>query len=319
MQVLKLKQPDPETIITRNRFVLNHIFPIYIRDTKDPNSFILTFYCRQDYDDSYIFLEIMLTESIPEINIKNLSENFLNENFGKFTDKYKTLIEEAKESEQKYVTDLHFIENKEFKTYFSCFGVRAIDSRHNRYLDLFIPRDNFIRIRKFLKTIDIYGIRESDIQEIFFSSKYHNIKFYNITKIVFDASEYYDQDSKYLEEHHKFGVMKRIISHYTMYSEVEKFRMNVASFYPINQNDKLLKPLHYSIYEPTYSKDYMIIDSFLGNEYLYIIYDINWNKKEKKSCLYALKLTPEQYMTTVFVNTNSIFERSTITNGSIND
>ena len=175
------------------------------------------------------------------------------------------------------------------------------------------------RIRKFFKTIDIYGIRESDIQEIFFSSKYHNIKFYNITKIVFDASEYYDQDSKYLEEHHKFGVMKRIISHYTMYSEVEKFRMNVASFYPINQNDKLLKPLHYSIYEPTYSKDYMIIDSFLGNEYLYIIYDINWNKKEKKSCLYALKLTPEQYMTTVFVNTNSIFERSTITNGSIND
>ena len=310
MEILKVSFPKNEMIVTRNRFIVNHIFPLYIRNTKDKDKFVLTFYCRQDYDDSVIFLEMMLIENnyIKNTKYKKSKINIDNKE-NHIPEKYKSLIEECKESSKRYVTDLYLKESEDYSNYFYSFCVKSIDSKHVSVLDIYFPRDNFIRVRKYLKELDHYfGKPEDFSEEIFFSSKYHNLKFYNITKIIDDGTK--KEEKIYYNE--KFTVCT---SHFTMYSEITKFRMNCVSLFPKREMEllkkyKLRNPLHHSIYDATYSKDYCATDYFLGEKYLYIIYDPYYpNLKPDNMGLYVLRLLPEQFIITAFANKDFIFEK----------
>ena len=310
MVVQRVNEPDPSTVVTRNRFIINDIIPLYLRNTKMENRFILTFHCKEDHDDKYIFLEIMMIIH-DKILKKNFQESFLNIESKKFSEQTKNLalIEEAKISEDRYVTDLHMEEDDNYRAYFHSVAVKAIDHRHNKVLDLYIPRDNFIKIQKFLKDID-EGINENKIIRTFFSPIYHNLKFYDITRIDTEGTLYSEKPVQMIVNggHIYF-------THYTMYSEIEKFRLNCISISKLPK-EQLMNPMHECNYIPNFGDDFCVTDFFKSKNFLYIIYD-PLSSKDRSELenytsypLYVLKLTPRQYMATAFGDPDFIFEKS---------
>lgn len=287
MQVTNIRIPEKESIIARSKFIINRLIPIAIRNFSN-NNYIILFIAHQDYDDSYIYLQMGIsTDSNNEniyldshsLNINNIDKD---KNFTK-KDSYNSIIKGMNKSNV-YGIDINIQESKDFPLYFHSIAVRSVDNNHFALLDIFYNTDNFIKLKLFMYWL--YKLDNSESYMNIFSDKteYFKIEIVNIETVKLNATKV--EGNKYT-------------SNYTMHCGPSEYNFNYIDI--IDCNKRLSVHLDKSIYDPTYCNNFYVNEFFLFDKYLYVIY------KDFKG-VKALRLTHNNINKTNFVNRYYIFE-----------
>lgn len=315
MVVKKIQEPSQEQIVSRNKYIVNDIYPISLKATPiELDKFIILFQCHQDYDDSYIYIQamfIMENEFIDKeffnkhpLNVENISRNDITKNT------YAELLSKLQPNGSNlYICDLKMDIYEDNPTYYHATAIRPIDQKHASILDLCIPRDNFVKISLYYDSIvnrpfSFIMDNHKSHEFIFSNPKLHNIEFVKIEEVKLDATRTF------------LGNESLFISHYTMHCGPSEFKMNypvgcVASI--INDDgDEIIPPLKIaldkSLFDPLYSNDIVIEFMFIQNDFLYILYEEKSIIDNSFKKMYLLRLTKDLYDKTNFVNPKNIFE-----------
>ena len=294
MVLYKVTPPQEENIVTRNKFVVDSILPIGIKAGYIKNTYLILFIAYQDYDESYIYLQLLTaTESALENEfIKNNDFNLANIDPNSERGKsYNELISRMTR-ENIYGTDFYMNIDKDFPMLYKSFAVRGIDQNHCSVMDVYFTRDNFIKIRLYLDKLSNIPIDKKlqHFEMIFTDNKFTNIEFVNIEKLKYDATAIVENDNIYY------------ISHYTMWCGPSKYTMNFISPEDNKHTKNLLSnPLALKLYTSFYNKDfvveYVIVNDDGSGIIIYQDYsEIDGSWKSTK----ALKLTKEQMDQTNF-------------------
>lgn len=305
MVLYKVEPPKEESIVTRNKFVVDSILPIGIKAGPIKNTYFILFIAYQDYDESYIYLQLLTaTENAFENEfIKDNSFNIAN--IDPNTEKgkaYNELISKMN-GENLFGTDFVMKQNEEFPMLYKSIAVRGIDKTHCSVLDVNYTRDNYIKLRLYLDKLSNIPLDKNlqNFETIFTNTKYNNIEFVDIEKIKYDATTIVNGDNSYL------------ISHYTMWCGPSKYSMNYITGKDADINhsvSKLSNPLAFDLYNSFYTKDFIVTDIIANNDGSGIIIyqeysEINGSWKSTK----ALKLTKELMDQTNFIDPyNKIFK-----------
>ena len=304
MVLVKLGLPKEENIVTRNKFIVNKIVPIAIRETNIENQFIILFAASQDYDDSYVFLQILVnTEN--ELDLEYLKNHNLN--IFRFKDK-KVYNENNKEfasylqiiskmtSSNVYGTDLRMEESKDHPFYYHCVAVRAIDKSHASLLDLYFTTDNFVKTNIYLNRIISIPFNKYIHEEIFQNKKFNNVEMVGVETVKIDGTKTVNH-----------LTVSYYTTHYTMNCGPSKY---VFNWLTVGSDKNILKnPLDSSLYDSFYKDHFDAKESFLDNKYCYLIYEekspIDGSFKKIK----VLRLKPELVEKTNIVDYENIFLR----------
>lgn len=294
MQIAKLGLPLNEFVVSKNKFVANHIFPIAIKSTAKNDMFLLLFYTYQDFDDSVAFFQLMVHVDNPfdQEYLFNHHMHIKNTSMSPEREKMYTEYISKLNTENIYASDFDFVEDKEHKNYYHSVGIRGIDNSHAAWLDIYLPRNVYIKIRLYLdKFINTKGAHEF----IFLSPKYNNLKFESIEQIKYDATSTFELHDKLVN-----------ISHYTMHCGPTKFVMNLVT--PIDDNhinSALRNPLDINLYMSFYKDHTYITDIIVDKEYVYLLYEELYDVDNKTfKAVYALKIPTDLINTTNFVDCN---------------
>lgn len=304
MQLLKIGLPDDNSIVARNRFVLNRVYPIAIQPTDDTSNFVILFAGFQDYDETYMYFQAMVTcRNISEVeyfnkndlNIKNLNEKDTSPKMQEKVKAYKAITNDITSSNL-FITDFNMKEDKEFSFYYHAIGVCAIDKSHARLLDLYFPRDNFIKLTLYFKKITEAPSVKYRHENIFRDQKYRNIEYVLIETVKDDATCVVDTEL--------VGISK-YITHYEMHCGPSKYIMN---FLVVDRNDRVIaNPLDTKMYQTFYGNHFNVSEYFEFDNDLFIIYhefSLVDNSFKKTS---ALRLKKELADKTNFINRDFIF------------
>lgn len=312
MVLKKINPPNEEQIVTRNKFIVNDIFPIAIQATPiELNKFIILFQAHQDYDDSFIYIQIMVQAENDFIDKEFFVRHPLNmdniKNNKDIQKIYNNMISKMN-GNNLYISDLKMTECESQPMYFQSCGIKVIDNTHASVLDLYIPRDNYVKIMLYLDTIQnrpfsffLDGV--TNHEAIFSCPKFHNIEFVRVETVKLDGTRHFE------------GNKSLFTSHYTMHCGPSKYVMNWnvgAVCNTVNGEGEevvppLINPMDKSLYDPFYSNDYFVDFLFIDNEILHVLYEerspIDYSFKKMK----LLKLTKDLYDKTNFVNFGKIF------------
>lgn len=298
MVLVKIGLPKDENIVSRNKFVVNKIFPIAIRNTTVEDQYIILFIAYQDYDNSFLYFQMMVKSENAfdhtylenhELNIKR----FQNNQNDKSLEAYQKLIAQITPNNV-YATDFTMIGDPNYPLYFRSTSVRAIDNTHASLVDMYFTIDNFAKIKiylnRFVNNPNIKALHE----EIFNDQKYHNFELVNIETVKMDCTKI---ESAYEN-------MDFYTTHYTMNCGPSTHQMN---WIIVESRERPLKlPLDKNLYDSFYEFHYKVKDVFLQDEDLYIVYMdsyVNGNYKKTK----LLKLNKELTNKTNFKDPLNIF------------
>lgn len=311
MVLVKLGLPKEENIVTRNKFITNKIIPIAIRNTNVNDQFIILFVAFQDYDDSYIFLQLLVKAENQfdymylknhNLNISQFSENKdLNSKEQTRLEAYKQFIDKMNNTNV-YATDLQTNKDINYPLYYHFSGVKAIDKSHASVLDIYLPIDNFIKIKVYLNRMISKPFELMFHESVFSDEKFHNIEIVNIETVKLDCTKCVDRTLS-------LGINKvnnaEYTTHYTMNCGPSKFVLN---FTVVSIRDKIIKfPLDANLYDTFYSTHHEVKDFFLDDNHLFIIYEENSLIDGSFKKMKVLKLKPELIDKTNFVDFDKIF------------
>lgn len=299
MVLVKLGLPKDENIVSRNKFVVNRIFPIAIRSTTVPDQFIVLFIAYQDYDESFLYFQMMVKveNAFEQTYLENHELNlnrFQNNKNDKSLEVYQKLISKITEFNV-YATDFNMISDPERPFYFSSTCVRAIDKTHASVMDIYFTTDNFIKMQIYLNRFINAPSSKLIHEEIFRDQKYHNIEVVNIESVKMDCTK----------EESAYELMNFFTTHYTMHCGPSKYVMNWSI---VETSGRPLKvPLDVNLYNTFYQFHHKVTDVFIHDDYLYILYieksEVDGSYKKTK----ILKLNKELTDKTNFKDSLNIF------------
>lgn len=293
MDLYRMGTPTDESIVSRDKFIINQMLPVVIRKASE-NHYMILFLCTQSSDDEKIYLQM----SINADNIKDkefldshsLNIEVIRTNLNRLQ-MYSDMIEDITDSNV-YVTDLMMEESEEFKFHYKSMGIRTVDKEYASVVDLYITRDVYIQINMFFIH---FMAKDITAESVFMSKKYHKVEFVSIDHIKLDAS-YHDIKNDIVFNHYTVGCGPTI------------FKFNYIS--PHIKLRKLKNPMidiHYSVF---YGKDFVMSDMIYDSkrDCLYLIYEETDSITNKFKCTKALRLNKEIYEKSNFMNIEKIYE-----------
>ena len=155
MVLAKVNRIKQENIVSSNKFVANNIYVVAVKEI-DKQSFLILFMCRQDFDESYIYLQIaVIMENEFEyeyfhnhsLNLYNLKDN------PDKKEEYDKLIGKMND-DNIYSCDINMHEDDTHPRYYTCRAIRQIDSTHASMLQVYFPLHNFVRLNAYFNKID---------------------------------------------------------------------------------------------------------------------------------------------------------------------
>ena len=294
LKIAKVGLPNDENIISRNKFVIDTIFPVAIKPTEMENSYLLLFTAHQNCDNSYMYFQIMInvddSTSSDFVNshylfLKNISSSIENEKA------YKESISNLK-NDNLYGTDFDLKQDEEYENYYRCTGVRGIDFTHASIVDIYVPKDNYIKIKLYLDKITLYPDRKYIHELVFIDRKYNNMEFISIGNIYYDGTCQIDVAN---------------LSHYTLYDKDRHRRYCINYLSPIDKKyfyNMLKKPVDFKLYESLYKDSVIVNDIIVEEDFVYLLYEgrsvIDGSLKSMK----VLKLARELVNKTNFIDYN---------------
>lgn len=269
----------------KNKFVIDKIYPIAIREFND-NIASIIFNGYQNSTEEYILIQSFI--NIDDTNRYSIKSNILNIN-NLIRNKYilQRYVDATKDATSIYNFSIDNIKEVKNKPYF----YTSIDN--NNLLEILFNRDSYIKI----KLLYDYIINNKDtIEELIEDNpRRNNMKFSTVDRIKLDASTEYDDT--------------HIITHYTAGNGPETYGFNFISNKLLDR--KLRIPLRKNIYDNSYryNKDYTVRDIIKEDGYIYIIYEVFSDITEQYKETKVLKITNELCnKTNLLVFDNAIYD-----------
>lgn len=306
MVLIKIGYPKEDFIVSKNNFVANKLLPVGFKSVSN-NQFLLLFVANQDYDDSYIYLQILLNAEDP------LEESFIKEhplyinNIQPGTERYEAyqkMLQWFNDSNL-FATDFDMKLDKvsNIPHYYHCTGIRAIDEKHASIMDIYIPRSNFIKMKLYLNTIchPKYSLTSFENEYIFMDPKLSNMEFVKIEKVKYDATCRSEIEGKKIN-----------ISHYTLWCGPSEYRLNFVT--PVDDDHlirPLANPLNFNLYDVFYKKHFFVTDIIEDEEQVYVLYEAYSDIDNSFKGMKVLILDIELANKTNFVSyNNNIYEEN---------
>ena len=245
MVLTKIEFPTTKNgIVKKDKFVLNSLFPIGFKETNIKGCFLFLFGAYQDYQDRYMYLQIMFqTEDPLEHDIIKNHPNYI-PNYDKDPAQkaaYMQMISKMAD-DNLYATDFIMTKLPENNNYYEAEAMKRINYATAEEMKLFIPMNTYLRIKIFLENLNVKA--KPFPCEIFTNPRFNNPSFANIEKIKRDESTYAANKEVFIDTHYKF------------YSGPDIYKANYRSF--INKEAHLANELDQNIYTSQYSLDYYI-------------------------------------------------------------
>lgn len=292
MERYNVTLPAEETIVSKDKFIINDILPLCIRNFGN-NIYSVLFLAIQNTTESKIFLQIALNASNSS-DKEFLDKHILNiENIQKDIDRFKFYVESTKDADNSILYNTSFdMEEINTMPYFFSQGARSIDKNHNAIMDLYISRDNFIKLNLFF----IRFMNHDNLAEtIFVNPKLLNVKFSTIDNIRLDASA--------------TDISSRIVcNHYTCNSGKETYKFNfISRKIPGRTLKHSIIPETYSSF---YSEHFTITDMIYEphRDCIYIIYEVRSELTDRYKETKILLLDKEFYDKTNLLDTDKIYK-----------
>ena len=293
MEYMKIINFEENKIILaeEEKFVVNNLTPVGFRELTK-NNFVFLFLANQDFDDKVMYLQLFFAASNQfEYDALKKHPNYIKnyKDNKESLDMYKQMISGMKQ-ENLFVTDFFMRRNQEYPFYYNSCAYRAIDDVNLKKLNLFIPRNTFIKIKCLLEN---YNIRSSLLPTaLMYKLNIQNVKFALIEKIKNFGSIMINEDGKeYIDTVYGIRADGKVIN--VIYRSKRK-----PNHLPLNVID-----------EETFSKyknDYYLEYFFPFEDKLYIIYP------EENDDKLILILNKDQIKSTNFINQyNTIFKEET--------
>lgn len=298
VQLIKLGLPSAENVVSTDKFVVNKILPVMIKSTDIKQRFLILFKAMQDYDDSSIFLQIMVNVDDPR------DCNFFYEHFLHWRQIYKSEQRKAQVMElldgvddNLYGTDFDLKLDEDYgDTYYHCQGVRAVSNKKAKMMDVYFTRDNYLKMKIYLDRLSLgnkNNVKDSN-ESVFLNSFYENMRYVLIDHIKYDAST-------------TVPALQVDISHYTFNCGPTCYKANFMS--PIPKDATSLKnPLDSNLFNTFYKNDPLITDVVVDDDFVYVfisIMNVLTNKQEPHATV--LKIDHEKIKVTNILNIGNIY------------
>lgn len=268
------------------------LMPIVITKTTIPDCFGILFFSNGGISERITYFHILLHTSTPEDELYLLSHELYYDNIKQNQEAYKAcrdIITRAKEEDGKlYLSDLRTEIDPRYPMYFRTNITRRGQNSELFYSHLYLSRDSFVRMRLFLETLLHHKIVTRNLKSWYFSNEYKNMEFVLINRVKIDAVK--QEGTSYT-------------THYTLYDDGIRFPVN----FKVKLNEEIPSKNLISVeeYEEKYSNDFSIIELFLEEDYLYLIYkeytlDHTFVKTK------VLKLSTTLYQRTNFIDPKNI-------------
>lgn len=300
MVLAKISIPKEENVVSREKYVLNGIFPIGFKESNVKGSFLFLFGAYQDWNEKVIYLQFLFqTEDPFEYEALKNHNNYI-PNYEDSIEKksvYVKMIEHMTDSNL-YATD--FILNKSSKDYYyEMVAIRAIDEKHADVLNIYVPRQNYVKIKAFMENLNSRATVFNT--SLFADKRLSKIEYVKIEQLKRDETAVVGDGTKFVD------------THYTMNCGPSTYKMNYRS--NIKKDGTLTNPLDSDIYSATYSCDFYIEYIIQDDDEILVIFDedadVFGNSTEGRGTK-ALRLNKELADKTNFVNQyNKIYQEET--------
>lgn len=300
MVLAKITIPKEENIVSKEKYILNGIFPIGFKESNVKGSFLFLFGAYQDWNEKVVYLQFLFqTEDQFEYETIKSHNNYI-PNYENIIEKksvYYKMIEHMTDSNL-YATD--FILNRSERDYYYIMnGIRAIDEKHADVLDIYVPRHNYIKIKSFMENLNVRSTLFNTT--IFADPRLSKIEYVKIEQLKRDETSIVGDGSKFVD------------THYTMNCGPSTYKMNYRS--GIKKDGILVHPLDSEIYNANYSCDYYIDYIVQDEDEILVVFDedadVFGNPTEGRGTK-ALRLNKELADKTNFVNQyNKIYQEET--------
>lgn len=260
MVLVKIQFPNNQNrfIVSENDFVINSLYPIGFKETSVENNFMFLFGAYQDFEDKYIYLQILFKMEDPlEYTMIKEHHNYI-PNYENYLDKaeaYKHMIADMND-DNLYATD--FLMTRSDKPfYYDATAVKKDDATHARLLHLHIPRNTFIRIKIFLENLDVRG-------SLFPCSIFANPAFNNPEFVTIEDMRRYETCLAANKE-------MFVDTHYEMVAGPDTYKMNYRSYK--HPSWKLSNELDQNIFNGQYSTNYYLQYIVKDDDEIYVIHN----------------------------------------------
>jgi len=211
-------------IISEEKFVINNLIPIGFREI-EKNKFIFLFSAMQDFDDKSIYLQLLFSASnqFEYDALKkhpNYIPNYRSDNDLK--DMYTKLIS-AMTKDNLFITDLYIWHEKSLPFYYNSTAIRAINNTEAEKLNLYLPRNTFIKVKCLLNN---YNIRSSLFPTAIMNKlNINEIKFANVEKVKNIGSIEIEDD--YIDTHYLIRADNKVYHvNYRTKRKIHSFLLN---------------------------------------------------------------------------------------------
>lgn len=282
MEIIRFNEPDSQSIIISNRFVVDQIWVERVK-FMNGNLFSIVFNCQQNSTEDTLYLETVIAAN-------NILDRVVLENIAKYNKS------EDIDSGLLYKCNFTLVEADKMP-YFLDTAYHVLDTvGHIAKVDLHFTRDSFIRYSIFMR--ELFDLNDTNPDNILiFSKKYNHMKFSTVNRVKLEDNCIMNDDKK--------GV-QTVVSYYICGNGPEEYKI-------INITEKLEHKMPkictsaevfmklYSGYNP----EYMIYEPV--RDCLYVLYDVfsdvTGDYKETK----VLRFYKEYYDKTNFIDNTKIY------------
>ena len=296
MDLYRVGLPEDIDIIVRDKFIVDKINPFCIKKISD-DQYSMLFYLEQHSTDADLFLQcIFKFDKDDEGFLNNHPLNIVNiqreqDRLNDYNDKISNM------SGNVFNTDFDMEKDSENPRYFYCKAIKALNLGESNtkasLMDLYITRDNFIKISLFLVK---FLKMDYSAEAIFKSSKINNLEFVNIEHIKLNGS-CIDKGNNL------------VYSNYTLGVGPTTYNLNFIS--PAIENRDLINPMLYNSFD-NYRDSFVINDIIkdIHNNVIYILYEVRAKITNSYKKTIILVLAKDIYDHSNFVEYDKVYEKN---------
>ena len=269
MVLTKIELPTGKKAITNQfKFVVNSLYPIGFKETNISGCFLFLFGAYQDYQDQYIYLQILFqTENAFEYDLIKKHPNYI-PNYEKDIVRqsaYKQMISKMSD-DNLYATD--FCTTKlDNKNYYEALAVQRSSITKATKVDLYIPINTYLRIKIFLENLNVKSAPFPC--EIFADPRFNNPNFITIDEVKRCETTYAGNGELFVD------------THYQLFAGPHMYPVNYRTF--IDREKELANELNQEIFTAQYSTDYYIEYMTRDGDDVLVVFDGEEIKYEKFS------------------------------------
>ena len=244
MVLTKIEFPDNKKgIIKKSKFVINGLYPIGFKETNISGSFLFLFGAYQDYQDKYLYLQILFKiENALEYDMVKKHTNYIPnyENDDNHKAVYMQMISKMSD-DNLYATD--FITHKmNNNSYYESKAIKRMNYSQAEELTLYIPLEVYLRIRIFLENLNVKS--NPFPCDIFANPRFNNPEFVNIDIVKRCETTYAANKELYVD------------THYELISGPDTYKINYRTFK--DNTKKLSNELDQDLFNSQYGTSYYI-------------------------------------------------------------